>query len=92
MPWICSILDFCNVRVKIENVLNDRFNAGVNTAWHYLPEIFFFMWFVSEQVEEVDGAKGAVLKIKLMGDAQGGMAVPDRSREGRESRKEFSHV
>lgn len=43
----------------------------------------FLQWFVSEQVEEEDGADEILQKIKLMGDAQGGMFLLDRELAGR---------
>ena len=38
----------------------------------------FLQWFVSEQVEEEDSANDVVQKIKLMGDAPGGLFMLDR--------------
>jgi len=38
----------------------------------------FLQWFVSEQVEEEDSANDVVEKIKLMGDARGGLFMLDR--------------
>ena len=38
----------------------------------------FLQWFVSEQVEEEDSANEVVQKIKLMGEASGGLFMLDR--------------
>jgi ferritin len=38
----------------------------------------FLQWFVSEQVEEEDSANDVVEKIKLVGDAKGGLFMLDR--------------
>lgn len=38
----------------------------------------FLQWFVSEQVEEEASTDEVVQKIKLMGDARGGMFIFDR--------------
>ena len=38
----------------------------------------FLQWFVSEQVEEEDSANEVVEKIKLVGDAKGGLFMLDR--------------
>ena len=43
----------------------------------------FLQWFVSEQVEEEDSANEILQKIKLMGDARGGMFMLDQELSGR---------
>jgi ferritin len=37
----------------------------------------FLQWFVAEQVEEEESASGVLRKLKLMGDAPGGMFMLD---------------
>ena len=47
-------------------------------AEHDHASNIFLQWFVSEQVEEEDSANDVVEKIKLVGDAKGGLFMLDR--------------
>ena len=54
------------------NVLLDLANEVKDNATHQ-----FLMWFVAEQVEEEETASRVVDRLKLMGDAPGGLFIMD---------------
>lgn len=54
--------------VKIENTLNDRFNAEKNSICRSFSVNIFSQCSVFERVEEVNGVSEVVLKIKRMGE------------------------
>ena len=54
------------------NVLVDLANEVKDNATHQ-----FLMWFVAEQVEEEETASRVVDRLKLMGDAPGGLFIMD---------------
>ena len=55
------------------NALVDIANEEKDNATHQ-----FLMWFVSEQVEEEETASRVVERLKLMGDAPGGLFIMDQ--------------
>jgi ferritin len=61
---------------KVTGLINDLVEIAIEEHDHATN--IFLQWFVSEQVEEEDSANDIVQKIKLMGDAQGGMFMLDR--------------
>lgn len=61
---------------KVTGMINDLVDLAREEHDH-ATEIFL-QWFVSEQVEEEDSANEVVQKIKLMGDARGGLFMLDR--------------
>ena len=61
---------------KVTGLINDLVDLARQERDH-ATEIFL-QWFVSEQVEEEDSANEVVQKIKLMGDAPGGLFMLDR--------------
>lgn len=61
---------------KVTGMINDLVDLAREEHDH-ATEIFL-QWFVSEQVEEEDSANEVVQKIKLMGDAGGGLFMLDR--------------
>jgi ferritin len=60
---------------KVTGMINDL--VGLAREEHDHATEIFLQWFVSEQVEEEDSANGVVQKIKLMGDARGGLFMLD---------------
>ena len=63
-----------------EQKVTDLINSLVELAIveHDHATHIFLQWFVTEQVEEEDSANEVVEKIKLMGDARGGLFMLDR--------------
>jgi ferritin len=61
---------------KVTGLINDLVDLALEERDHATNA--FLQWFVSEQVEEEDSAGDVVEKIKLMGNAQGGMFMLDR--------------
>ena len=61
---------------KVTALINDLVNLALGEKDHATH--IFLQWFVTEQVEEEDSANEVVQKIKLMGDASGGMFMLDR--------------
>ena len=61
---------------KVTGLINDLVNLAVAERDH-ATEIFL-QWFVTEQVEEEASADQVVQKLKLMGDASGGLFMLDR--------------
>jgi len=57
-------------------LINDLVDLAVEEHDHATN--IFLQWFVSEQVEEEDSANEVAQKIKLAGDARGGLFVLDR--------------
>jgi ferritin len=55
------------------NALVDIANEEKDNATHQ-----FLMWFISEQVEEEETASRVVERLKLMGDAPGGLFIMDQ--------------
>ena len=61
---------------KVTGLINDLVELALEKHDHATN--IFLQWFVSEQVEEEDSANDVVEKIKLMGDARGGLFMLDR--------------
>jgi ferritin len=61
---------------KVTGLINDLVELAL--AEHDHATNIFLQWFVTEQVEEEDSANDVVQKIKLMGDARGGLFMLDR--------------
>jgi len=63
-----------------EKKVTGLINALVELAQaeHDHASNIFLQWFVTEQVEEEDNANDVVQKIKLVGDAKGGLFMLDR--------------
>jgi ferritin len=61
---------------KVTGWINDLVSLSVREEDHATHS--FLQWFVSEQVEEEASADGVVKKLKLMGDAPGGLFMIDR--------------
>ena len=61
---------------KVTGLINDLVDLAIAEKDHATNN--FLQWFVSEQVEEEASADEAVQKIKLMGDARGGIFMLDR--------------
>jgi ferritin len=61
---------------KVTGLINDLVDLAIAEKDHATNIIL--QWFVSEQVEEEASADEVVQKIKLMGDARGGIFMLDR--------------
>ena len=61
---------------KVTGLINDLVDLAIAEKDHATNN--FLQWFVSEQVEEEASADEVVQKIKLMGDARGGIFMLDR--------------
>jgi ferritin len=61
---------------KVTGLINDLVELALDKHDHATN--IFLQWFVTEQVEEEDSANEVVQKIKLMGDAKGGLFMLDR--------------
>ncbi len=61
---------------KVTGLINDLVELAISEHDHATN--IFLQWFVSEQVEEEDSANELVEKLKLMGDARGGLFMLDR--------------
>ena len=61
---------------KVTGLINDLVELAQTEHDH--ASNIFLQWFVTEQVEEEDSANDVVEKIKLMGDAKGGLFMLDR--------------
>jgi ferritin len=61
---------------KVTGLINELMELALEKHDHATN--IFLQWFVSEQVEEEDSANDVVEKIKLMGDARGGLFMLDR--------------
>ena len=61
---------------KVTGLINELLELALEKHDHATN--IFLQWFVSEQVEEEDSANDVVEKIKLMGDARGGLFMLDR--------------
>ena len=75
-----SILDVFEATLsheqKVTSLINDLVNLALKEKDH--ASQIFLQWFVSEQVEEEDSADEIVQKLKLIGDAGGGIFMLDR--------------
>ena len=60
---------------KVTGLINQLVDEAVQTRDHATNA--FLQWFVSEQVEEEASADAIVQKLKLMGDAPGGLFMID---------------
>lgn len=65
----------------ISSRINDLVNLAIEEKDHATNA--FLQWFVNEQVEEEASADGVVQKLKLMGDAPGGMFMMDQEMAAR---------
>jgi ferritin len=61
---------------KVSGLINDLVELALEERDHATN--IFLQWFVTEQVEEEDSANEVVQKIKLMGDATGGLFMLDQ--------------
>ena len=61
---------------KVTGLINDLVELALTEHDHATN--IFLQWFVTEQVEEEDSANEVVQKIKLIGDAHGGLFMLDR--------------
>lgn len=62
--------------IKVTGLINNLVDLALDER-DYATHVFL-QWFVTEQVEEVDSANEVVQKIKLIGDASGGMFMLDQ--------------
>lgn len=79
MDWSSPIDVFENTykhEQKVTGLINDLVNLAVKEGDHATN--IFLQWFVTEQVEEEASADEVVQKLKLMGDASGGLFMLDR--------------
>lgn len=60
---------------KVTGLINDLVELAQEERDHATN--IFLQWFVTEQVEEEDSVNEVIQKIKLMGDARGGMFMLD---------------
>jgi ferritin len=60
---------------KVTSLINTLADIAIEEHDHATN--IFLQWFISEQVEEEDSANEILHKIKLMGDAPGGMFMLD---------------
>ncbi len=61
---------------KVTSLINQLVNLAIEEKDHACNN--FLQWFVSEQVEEESSANNVVQKLKLMGDAPGGLFIIDQ--------------
>ena len=61
---------------KVTSLINDLVNLAIEEKDHATNN--FLQWFVKEQVEEEASADAIVQKLKLMGEAKGGLFMLDR--------------
>jgi len=61
---------------KVTGLINELVNLAIEEKDHATNN--FLQWFVSEQVEEEASADEVVQKLRLMGDARGGLFMMDR--------------
>lgn len=61
---------------KVTGLINDLVDVAHEERDHATN--IFLQWFVSEQVEEEESVGGVLEKLKLMGDAKGGLFMIDR--------------
>lgn len=61
---------------KVTGLINDLVNLAISENDHATNN--FLQWFVAEQVEEESSAEEIVQKLKLVGDAPGGLFMLDR--------------
>ena len=79
MEWDSTLATFQAVyehEQKVTGLINELVELALEKHDHATN--IFLQWFVSEQVEEEDSANDVVEKIKLVGDAQGGLFMLDR--------------
>jgi ferritin len=79
MDWSSPLDVFENTykhEQKVTGLINDLVNLAVKEGDHATN--IFLQWFVTEQVEEEASADEVVQKLKLMGDAKGGLFMLDR--------------
>jgi ferritin len=62
--------------IKVTDLINGLTDLALEERDHATQ--IFLQWFVTEQVEEVDSASDVVQKIKLIGDASGGLFMLDQ--------------
>ena len=62
--------------IKVTGLINELVELAMDEHDHATN--IFLQWFVSEQVEEEDSANDVIQKLKLMGDARGGLFMLDR--------------
>jgi ferritin len=60
---------------KVTGLINNLVEIALEERDHATQ--IFLQWFVTEQVEEEDSANTVIQKLKLMGDAPGGMFMLD---------------
>ena len=60
---------------KVTGLINDLVDIALEQRDHATQ--IFLQWFVSEQVEEEESVSGVLEKLKLMGEAQGGLFMMD---------------
>lgn len=61
---------------KVTGLINALVDMAIEGRDHATNN--FLQWFVAEQVEEEDNVNGVLQKIKLMGEARGGLFMLDR--------------
>lgn len=61
---------------KVTGLINDLVDLAISENDHATNN--FLQWFITEQVEEESSAGEIVQKLKLMGDASGGLFMFDR--------------
>jgi len=79
LEWDSSLSAFQEAYEHEQNVtglINDLMELALSEHDHATQ--IFLQWFVTEQLEEEDSANEVVQKIKLVGDAQGGLFMIDQ--------------
>ncbi len=66
---------------KVTGMINDLVDLAAGERDH--ATVNFLQWYVAEQVEEEASADEIVQKLKLIGDAKGGLFMLDRELAGR---------
>ncbi len=65
----------CQHEQKVSGLINELVNLAIQEADHATNN--FLQWFVCEQVEEEASVNEVVQKLKIMGDAPGGLFMID---------------
>ncbi len=77
--WDSAAAAFAHVyehEQKVTRLINQLVNLAISEKDHASNN--FLQWFISEQVEEEASVNAVVQKLKLMGDAPGGLFIIDQ--------------
>jgi ferritin len=75
-----SVLDICEKTLAHEQLVTSLIYNIMDTAQaeRDYKTIQFLKWYVDEQVEEEENAQGLIEKVKMAGDAEGGIFYVDK--------------